>query len=514
MFLRGKEIDLFNDELGVVEHIFTAATNYGIGQSFTEKFQAKTSSGDDSLDTPSCPCGSVTYHIEDAGGGPAGAASPPNRFWNPLPITADIGKLVNNDPLTQIGVTLDNTTTTGNKVPEELAKQLQAAINDALDASGATPGFMSGTIGASGTFTATYVPFGAPQFITQGPHIHFGQEAGMPDNPVQGAIQTVVVFPASSPTTPAIPGTSGGSGTPATPGAGDSVWVGGVNGGVWRTDNANATGFGNVVWRALLDVGPQMSIGALALDPTGDIRNANHAVLVAGIADTSSFHSGSALTGLVRTTDGGATWTQLGIKDLFGLNVTGVVARGNVILVSATGTNGGVWRSTDAGATFTPLSGNALVYGLPAGAAYDLEGDPFDSAGNIGNLTRVYALMDGAGVYRTDDLGDHWDAAGGANFGTATSLFLSHAPALGGGNLTTVNAKLAVRPDAPGDTVYAALTIHLDGSSQLERRYQLHGTDIPLRLHRRKLQLNHRQRYGRSQHAARGLPRDGGQRAG
>ena len=71
--------------------------------------------------------------------------------------------------------------------------------------------------------------------------------------------------------------------------------------------------------------------------------------------------------------------------------------------------------------------------------------------------------MDGAGVYRTDDLGDHWDAAGGANFGTATSLFLSHAPALGGGNLTTVNAKLAVRPDAPGDTVYAALTIHLDG---------------------------------------------------
>ena len=28
----------------------------------------------------------------------------------------------------------------------------------------------------------------------------------------------------------------------------------------WRTDNANATGFGNVVWRPQLDLGPSMSI--------------------------------------------------------------------------------------------------------------------------------------------------------------------------------------------------------------------------------------------------------------
>src|SRR5262249_12402917 len=152
------------------------------------------------------------------------------------------------------------------------------------------------------------VPFSAPQWLSQGPHIHGGQTRGMPDDPVQGAIQSLAIFPASAPTTPAIPGTSGGPGTPATPGPGDTIRVGSVNGGIWRTDNANATGNGNVVWRSELDLGPSMSIGVIELDPTGDISNANHATLVAGIADTSSFDSGSALTGLLRTTDGGATW--------------------------------------------------------------------------------------------------------------------------------------------------------------------------------------------------------------
>jgi len=91
------------------------------------------------------------------------------------------------------------------------------------------------------------------------------------------------------------------------------------------------------------------------------------------------------------------------------------------------------------------------VYGLPSGSVYDLQGDPFDSAGNPGNLTRVYAVVDGAGVYRTDDLGDKWVSAGGATFGTAASLFMSHV-ASGAVNLTTVNARLAVRGDATGDT--------------------------------------------------------------
>ncbi len=82
IFIRGVEMDnplplstndfnLFasagceNDDIGVVEHIFTESDNYGIGGSYTEFFQWRTSAGGEYLDDECPPCGSVTFRIED-----------------------------------------------------------------------------------------------------------------------------------------------------------------------------------------------------------------------------------------------------------------------------------------------------------------------------------------------------------------------------------------------------------------------------------------------------------------
>src|SRR5439155_3205604 len=140
-------------------------------------------------------------------------------------------------------------------------------------------------------------------------------------------------------------------------------------------------------------------ISALELDPTvtPTAADGTDAVLVAGTGDLSNFvELGGPTIGLYRTTNGGNTWTQIGAAELTGLTIVGIAPRGNVIVVAARdgsgGARGGIYRSTDTGATFQPISGNPLVYGLPAGDGFDVAGDP-------GNVNRIYTALAGGGVF-------------------------------------------------------------------------------------------------------------------
>lgn len=254
-------------------------------------------------------------------------------------------------------------------------------------------------------------------FTLQGPAgITGGQVEGLgaQNNPVAGAVKAVVPHP----TDPNV------------------MWVGSVNGGVWRTTNATSA---TPTWTPLTDTQSSLSVGALDLDPTFP----TNLVLVAGFGRWSSLgRTGGALNGILRTTDGGATWSTLGTATLSGEDISGVAARGSTILVTSKGGLGGVWRSTDTGATFTRLSGNGTS-GLPGGSVFDIAGDPLTAG-------RLYVVVAGAGggVFRSDDTGATWTALGGGTFGGASAT-----------NITTAldNAKLAAHNDGTTASVYAAV---------------------------------------------------------
>ena len=78
------------------------------------------------------------------------------------------------------------------------------------------------------------------------------------------------------------------------------LWAGSVNGGIWKSTNANTAA---PTWTPVSDTAPSKSITSLAIDPKNEKK------LVAGIGKKSSLRGLSGeLTGLLLSEDGGDTW--------------------------------------------------------------------------------------------------------------------------------------------------------------------------------------------------------------
>ncbi len=234
---------------------------------------------------------------------------------------------------------------------------------------------------------ATWTPVGPTP-------IQGGQTEGLnaQNNPVSGGVHVVLADPTDV----------------------NTVWIGTTNGGIWKTTNASASA---PTWTPLTDQENSLSIGAMAFD-TADATNKT---VVAGIGRYSSLgNDGGARIGLLRTTDGGATWASItgtGAVSLVGKNISGISVDGQNIVVSVnvadnfTYGNIGIFRSTDGGTTFTQVSG-ANGSGLPQGVCYDLVTDPLNKDVLFSSV--VFASGGPNGVYRSTNGGASWTKVGSA----------------------------------------------------------------------------------------------------
>jgi len=248
-----------------------------------------------------------------------------------------------------------------------------------------------------------------------------GQIEGIANRPVTGALHTVLAHPTNA----------------------DIVYVGSVNGGVWKTTNATSL---QPVWSPLTDSMPSLSIGALAFD----LADATANTLYAGIGRYSGFGQiGSTRTGVMRTTDGGQTWQAVdGGGILLGKNISGIYANGNTIVVSVNVAdnfafgNIGIFRSTDGGTSFTQISsGTGSATGLPSGTTHDLVYDPITPT-TLYTATVFSNLVGGAnGIYKSTNSGANWSLVSPAAF---NSLVTNN----------TTNIKLAT---GRNNEVYAAV---------------------------------------------------------
>jgi len=167
---------------------------------------------------------------------------------------------------------------------------------------------------------------------------------------------------------------------PADP-TGNTVYVGGAQGGVWKSTNAATSTANNVAWAAVTDDQATLSIGSIVIQP-GNLVTANSVILVGtGEADNSA-DSYFGL-GILRSADGGNTWSLIptansttGKLTFSGLGATRMAfstANTSTVVAAMAATSEGVtdgaltsntyrglYTSTDAGQTWTY---NALFSG-------------------------------------------------------------------------------------------------------------------------------------------------------
>ncbi len=234
------------------------------------------------------------------------------------------------------------------------------------------------------------------------------------------------------------------------------VYVGAASGGVWRTTNAGTT------WEPIFDNEGVSTIGDVAVAPS------DLSLVWVGTGEPNNRQSSSWGNGVYKSTDGGKSWTNMGLKDSHHIGRI-VIHPSNpeVVYVAALGRlwgpnkERGVYKTTDGGKTWTqalfvnedtgvvdiamdPQSSDTLyaaaykrrrtAYGFngggPDGAIYKTtdggatwrrlsKGLPYADGGDVGriglciyrrNPNIVYAVIQHAkgGVFRSEDKGESW----------------------------------------------------------------------------------------------------------
>ncbi len=285
--------------------------------------------------------------------------------------------------------------------------------------------------------------------------------------------------------------TKSAQGIPSQP---NVFYIGVCNGGVWKTTDYGRT------WNPIFDDQPTGSIGSLAVAPsnpniiyagsgeglqrpdlsTGDglykstdagktwthlgLRDGQQIPQIAVdprnpdklfVAVLGHPYGPNAERGLYRSTDGGQSFTKvLGKDENTGASDVQIDPRNPDTVYAAlwearqgpwensswNGPGGGIFKSTDGGSTWRPLTN-----GIPSGADGFIQANIAISPSNTSRLYASLATSSGNGTYRSDDAGEHWARA---------TTDLRPAGRIGGGDL----AVPTVDPKDP-DTVYVASTV-------------------------------------------------------
>jgi len=222
------------------------------------------------------------------------------------------------------------------------------------------------------------------------------------------------------------------AGVPSRPGV---FYVGAVNGGVWKTDDAGRT------WRPIFDAQPTQSIGAIAVAP------ADPNIIYVGSGEGLLRPDLSVGNGIYRSSDAGETWSHLGLTDGQQIAALAVDPKDSrrvfaAVLGHPYGPNPerGIYRSLDSGVTW-----QRVLYKDDDTGGSAVEIDP-------ANPQLVYAALWQARLGPWEDKNEFNGTGGGlfksSDGGSTWSRLTSGLPA----TLTQINMALA--PSAPS-RIYA-----------------------------------------------------------
>lgn len=162
------------------------------------------------------------------------------------------------------------------------------------------------------------------------------------------------------------------------------VFVGSPSGGLWKSTDGGSS------WSSNTDTLAVLGVSAIAIDPS------NPQVMYIGTGDRDARDTYG--VGILKSTDGGATWNTTGLAWTTNQNRVVceivIIAGSPAVLLAAT--SNGIWRSTDGGQSWSQRT-----------TAYTMELRVHPSASNI-VLASTYTQTGGATIQRSTDGGVTW----------------------------------------------------------------------------------------------------------
>jgi photosystem II stability/assembly factor-like uncharacterized protein len=183
------------------------------------------------------------------------------------------------------------------------------------------------------------------------------------------------------------------------------IFVATASGGIWKTVNNGTT------WSPIFDSEGSYSIGCLALDP------GNYNTIWVGTGENNSQRSVAFGDGVYRSDDGGASWTNLGLKESEHIGDIVIDPRDTrVVYVAAQGPlwkaggDRGLYKTTDGGATW-----NRILHISDDTGVNEVVMDPRNPdvlyASAYQRRRHVWTLINGgpeSGIYKSTDAGATW----------------------------------------------------------------------------------------------------------
>lgn len=185
-----------------------------------------------------------------------------------------------------------------------------------------------------------------------------------------------------------------------------TIFVASASGGVWKSTNSGTT------WTPVFDEQDSSSIGDIAIAPS------NPEIVWVGTGEHNSQRSAHYGDGVYKSTDGGKTWQNMGLKDSLHIGRIAIDFRNpDIVYVASigplykTGGERGVYKTTDGGKTWAQvLKGENETTGF-----IDIAQDPKNSnviyAAAFDRLRRPWNIRDfgpGTGVWKSTDGGKSW----------------------------------------------------------------------------------------------------------
>ncbi len=217
----------------------------------------------------------------------------------------------------------------------------------------------------------------------------------------------------------------------------NTIFIGAANGGVWKTLDAGAS------WIPLTEQLQSVSMGSLAIDP----NDTN--IVYAGTGELPGTVDSYAGYGLLRSVDGGKSWSDVGPSTVAAYSRVIVNPKhSNLVYAAAGRSGGGVLRSSDGGNSWNWLAGGLPQNQSVSDLALSMNGD----------VAVLYAGVVGNGVYQSTDGGDNWKELQPFPTGTAMVRIALDADPTNWQNVVVLDVG-----NVAGSDDFAALEVSTDG---------------------------------------------------